>query len=84
MKRLYMVFVKEDSFSIDAPIGRKNDSIIERIISEDGKQARTSVQVLKRFTLQGHNVTHVRLTFAHGTYSPNSGSYDVSWSSADR
>ena len=30
-------FVKEDSFSIDAPIGRKNDSIIERIISEDGK-----------------------------------------------
>lgn len=59
-------FVKEDSFSIDAPIGRKNDSIIERIISEDGKQARTSVQVLKRFTLQGHNVTHVKLRLHTG------------------
>jgi 23S rRNA pseudouridine1911/1915/1917 synthase len=59
-------FVKEDSFSIDAPIGRKNDSIIERIISEDGKQARTSVQVLKRFTLRGHNVTHVKLRLHTG------------------
>ena len=30
-------FVKEDVFVIDAPIGRKNGSIIERFISPEGK-----------------------------------------------
>ena len=53
--------VKQDEFLIDAPIGRKNGSIIERIIDSDGKQAKTSVQVLARFENLGKELTHVRL-----------------------
>lgn len=39
----------EESGTIDAPIGRKNDSIIERIVCEDGQKAVTHFQVLERF-----------------------------------
>lgn len=59
-------FIKEDSFEIDAPIGRKNGSIIERFISPEGKYAKTSVQVLNRFHLQGEPLTHVRLQLHTG------------------
>lgn len=59
-------FVKEDSFVIDAPIGRKDGSIIERFISPEGKYAKTSVQVLNRFHLQGEPLTHVRLQLHTG------------------
>ncbi|WP_144509478.1 RluA family pseudouridine synthase [Bacillus sp. FJAT-22090] len=58
--------VENDSFLIDAPIGRKNGSIIERIISPEGKNAKTSVQVLKRFHMQGEDLTHVRLRLHTG------------------
>lgn len=54
-------FVEKDTFIIDAPIGRKDGSIIERIISTEGKHAKTSVQVLKRFVLDEEQLTHVRL-----------------------
>lgn len=59
-------FIKEDSFVIDAPIGRKDGSIIERFISPEGKYAKTSVQVLSRFHLQGEPLTHVRLQLHTG------------------
>ncbi|TQR17570.1 RluA family pseudouridine synthase [Psychrobacillus soli] len=59
-------FVKEDTFVIDAPIGRKDGSIIERFISPEGKYAKTSVQVLNRFHLQGEELTHVRLKLHTG------------------
>lgn len=59
-------FIKEDSFDIEAPIGRKDGSIIERFISPDGKYAKTSVQVLNRFHLHGEPLTHVRLKLHTG------------------
>ena len=59
-------FIKEDSFVIDAPIGRKDGSIIERFITPEGKYAKTSVQVLNRFHLQGEPLTHVRLQLHTG------------------
>lgn len=58
--------IKEDHFTIEAPIGRKNGSIIERIISEDGKYAKTSVQLLKRFSFLGEDISHVRLRLYTG------------------
>ncbi|MDF2065728.1 RluA family pseudouridine synthase [Bacillus sp. Cr_A10] len=58
--------VMEDSFTIEAPIGRKNGSIIERIITSEGKYAKTTVQVIKRFTFQEENITHVRLNLHTG------------------
>lgn len=53
--------IQLETFDIDAPIGRKNGSIIERIIDPDGKQAKTSVEVLRRFEIKGKKLTHVRL-----------------------
>ena len=68
ISRTYEAFVHghilQDELVIDAPIGRRNGSIIERIIDVDGKQAKTSVQVLTRFEIKGKKLTHVRL-FLH-------------------
>ncbi|QUG40871.1 RluA family pseudouridine synthase [Psychrobacillus sp. INOP01] len=65
ISRTYEAFVHghigQDDFLIDAPIGRKNGSIIERVIDSEGKQAKTSVQVLTRFEKLGEKLTHVRL-----------------------
>lgn len=65
ISRTYEAFVHghigQDDFLIDAPIGRKNGSIIERVIDSEGKQAKTSVQVLTRFEKLGKKLTHVRL-----------------------
>ena len=58
--------IERDTFIIDAPIGRKSDSIIERMISPDGKHAKTSVRVLNRFDLHGEKLTHVRLKLHTG------------------
>lgn len=58
--------IQQDEFLIDAPIGRKNGSIIERIIDSEGKQAKTSVQVLSRFENIGEKLTHVRLQLHTG------------------
>lgn len=70
ISRSYEAFVhghvKENHFTIEAPIARKNGSIIERIISPEGKYAKTSVQVLNRFTVQGEAVSHVRLKLHTG------------------
>lgn len=59
-------YVGQDSFLIDAPIGRKDNSIIERMIDPEGKQAKTSVEVLSRFTVKGEKLSHVRLKLFTG------------------
>ncbi|WP_277586410.1 RluA family pseudouridine synthase [Psychrobacillus antarcticus] len=70
ISRTYEAFVQghigQDEFLIDAPIGRKNGSIIERVIDSDGKQAKTSVRVLTRFEKFGKKITHVRLQLHTG------------------
>lgn len=70
VSRTYEAFVhghiEQDEFLIDAPIGRKNGSIIERVIDSDGKQAKTSVQVLTRFEKLGEKLSHVRLRLHTG------------------
>ena len=58
--------VKEDKQSILAPIGRKETSIIEREVREDGQFAHTDVKVLRRFDIHGEPVTHVRLKLYTG------------------
>lgn len=58
--------VKEEAFSIEERIGRKDGSIIERIVRPDGKEARTDVQVLERFTTNAHLLTKVGLTLHSG------------------
>ena len=58
--------VKEDKQSILAPIGRKDTSIIEREVREDGQFAHTDVTVLCRFDMQGEPMTHVRLKLHTG------------------
>lgn len=53
LSRKYLAFVEgnmtTDCATIDLPIGRKAGSIIERVVREDGQQARTHYQVLERF-----------------------------------
>lgn len=45
--------------TIDAPIGRKDGSIIERIVRDDGKYARTHYEVLKES--EQHSLVDIRL-----------------------
>jgi 23S rRNA pseudouridine1911/1915/1917 synthase len=51
--RYYQALVEgqmdQDSGTIEAPIKRKADSIMERMVSSDGQFARTHYEVLKRF-----------------------------------
>ena len=58
MKRRYEALVHglvdKDEFTITAPIGRKNSSIIEREVREDGQFAETEVRVLKRLPDYSH------------------------------
>ncbi|GAB7388941.1 RluA family pseudouridine synthase [Bacillaceae bacterium] len=53
MKRLYTALVhgelERDEGTIDAPIARKADSLIEREVRADGQRAVTHYRVLKRF-----------------------------------
>ncbi|SDM46343.1 23S rRNA pseudouridine1911/1915/1917 synthase [Psychrobacillus sp. OK028] len=58
--------IQREEFVVDAPIGRRNGSIIERVIDLDGKQAKTSVKVLSRFEEHGEKLTHVRLQLHTG------------------
>lgn len=55
-----------DKQSIIAPIGRKDTSIIEREVREDGQFAHTDVTVLKRFNIRGEPMTHIRLKLHTG------------------
>jgi 23S rRNA pseudouridine1911/1915/1917 synthase len=58
--------VQEDKFSIIQPIGRKDDSIIERIVREDGQFAHTDVEVCNRTEIEGHYLTEIALTLHTG------------------
>ncbi|AMX83247.1 RNA pseudouridine synthase [Geobacillus subterraneus] len=51
--------IAEDEGTIDAPIGRQNDSIIAREVREDGKRAITHFRVLER--LSGYTYVSLRL-----------------------
>ena len=56
------VILEKDSGTISAPIARKNDSIIEREIREDGDLAISHFKVLERF----NNMTLVEYTLETG------------------
>lgn len=58
--------LQEDTFKIEASIGRKDGSIIERTVREDGQYACTDVQVLGRFNNRGHLLTKVALVLHTG------------------
>lgn len=52
--------------SIIAPIGRKESSIIEREVREDGQYAHTDVSVLKQLMINGLPYSHIRLKLHTG------------------
>ncbi|WP_345788890.1 RluA family pseudouridine synthase [Filibacter tadaridae] len=58
--------VDRSNFMIDAPIGRKEGSIIERMVRDDGQLARTEINVVNRFTVEGQQLTKVALVLLTG------------------
>jgi len=58
--------VTDENFTINEPIGRKDNSIIERVICEDGKSARTDVHVKNRFMHQGQKFSQITLVLHTG------------------
>ncbi len=58
--------VQGDFQSIIHPIGRKETSIIEREVREDGQFAHTDLTVLERFEHSGQPMTHIRLKLYTG------------------
>lgn len=69
LKKEYEAIVHGHLFedrSIIAPIGRKETSIIEREVRQDGQFAHTDVKVLKRTFYENEPITHVRLTLHTG------------------
>ncbi|KKI93636.1 pseudouridine synthase [Bacillus sp. SA1-12] len=54
--------ITEEAATISKPIGRKQDSIIEREVREDGQLAVTHFQVLHRL----HHKTHIKLVLETG------------------
>lgn len=58
--------VTVDKQSIIAPIGRKDTSIIEREVRDDGQFAHTDVTVLSRFDIHSEPMTHIRLKLHTG------------------
>jgi len=74
--RSYLALVQgliQKDGNINAPIGRKPGSIIERIITSDGQQSRTSYKVVKKFSnatllnlsLQTGRTHQIRVHLAH-------------------
>lgn len=80
IKRCYQAIVKgelsTDQGTIDEPIGRKEGSIIERIVTENGKNARTMYKVIRH--QNGYSLIHailqtgrthqIRVHFSHIGY----------------
>lgn len=59
--------IELDNQIIEAPIGRKDSSIIEREVRPDGQFSRTDVTVVKRgYMKNGEPITHVRLKLHTG------------------
>ena len=67
--------VQEDQFSIVQPIGRKDGSIIERIVREDGQFARTDVEVLQSFRNRRPTIDESRTNPSYGKNTSNTCSY---------
>ncbi|XUX07657.1 RluA family pseudouridine synthase [Sporosarcina sp. UB5] len=59
-------YIKKDAFTIEQPIGRKDGSIIERTVRQDGQYAKTDVQVLDRFEINGEQYSSVSLLLHTG------------------
>lgn len=59
-------WVDEDFLRIEEPIGRKEDSIIERTVRSDGQLAITEVTVLNRFLYETTPLTMVKLQLKTG------------------
>ncbi|MGG0669416.1 RluA family pseudouridine synthase [Lederbergia citrisecunda] len=59
-------YIRRDAFTIEQPIGRKEGSIIERTVRQDGQYARTDVHVLDRFEQNGIPHTSVSLQLHTG------------------
>lgn len=57
---------EKDEFSLNGRIGRKDGSIIERIVREDGREARTDVQVLNRIIKDGQDLTQISVVLHTG------------------
>ncbi|MFC4409483.1 RluA family pseudouridine synthase [Chungangia koreensis] len=70
LQKFYVAIVhghmKEDFLSVIAPIGRKEGSIIERKVSEEGQYAHTDVEVLKRIERGGQPFSVIRLKLHTG------------------
>lgn len=58
--------VQEEKFTIEQPIGRKDGSIIERMVRDDGQFARTDVEVLHHFEQDGQELTTIALVLHTG------------------
>lgn len=58
--------VREKRFTIEQPIGRKDGSIIERMVRDDGQFARTDVEVLDYFEQDGQELTTIALVLHTG------------------
>ncbi len=58
--------IKKSEFIIHEPIGRKEGSIIERVVRQDGQNAKTQVRVIEKFEVNGHPFTRVALTLETG------------------
>lgn len=58
--------IELDMLSIIAPIGRKDTSIIEREVRDDGQFAHTDMHVIRRITIAGEQRTHVRVKLHTG------------------
>ena len=69
-KRRYIAIVEGHFLSnyqlIDEAIGRKDGSIIERIVRQDGQEARTEVNVIERFNCNRQQLTKVALKLHTG------------------
>lgn len=70
INRQYEAFVEgevlQDQGEVIAPIARKGDSIIERMVSDEGQFAHTEYHVVERFELDGKPITHIRLKLHTG------------------
>ena len=72
-----VAFLKKRSGIINKPIARKENSIIERYISDDGQEAITDYEVIKEF----NNISLIKCSLQTQSYSPNPCSYVRNWTS---
>lgn len=58
--------IKEDSGTVDKPIGRDVRDRKRMAVTSDGREARTHYEVLERFSAMGHSYTFVRCILETG------------------